>query len=152
MGKKKNNRKRKTGWALTKRYPHERHPAHYRIVGDCKGKQNDEIEYITFTHSSEVVLSDSGTVKTVCMYENVSKSEREQKKQGVLSVDKHRSYAYPKVYEGKRSALGAETKEFSYADDRDKLRSDELFATLPREKVLKTGGNLKHKNKSEKNT
>lgn len=45
---KKNNRNRKnTGWAKTKSYPHERHPATYRR----KSAGSDDIEYITFTHS-----------------------------------------------------------------------------------------------------
>ena len=60
MSKKKNNRKRTTGWAKTKSYPHERHPATYRR----KGVGSDDIEYITFTHSAEVDF-DNKKVKTI---------------------------------------------------------------------------------------
>ena len=70
----KNNRKRPTGWAWTKKYPHERHPATYRR------KDGDEIEYITFTHSDEVDFGGKGKVRTVPMLDNISPSERKKNK------------------------------------------------------------------------
>ena len=76
MAKKKNNRKRTTGWAKTKSYPHERHPATYRR----KGVGSDDIEYITFTHSDEVDL-DNKKVRTVPMLDNVSPAERRKNKE-----------------------------------------------------------------------
>ena len=64
----KKNRKRLSGWAKTKKYPHERHPANYvRTVGD-------KIEYITFTHSPEVHLSNGAVVQTVPMSDKDRKS------------------------------------------------------------------------------
>ena len=74
---KKNNRSRKnTGWAKTKSYPHERHPATYRR----KSAGSDDIEYITFTHSPAVELKGGKTERTVPMLDNVSPAERKKNK------------------------------------------------------------------------
>lgn len=142
MAKKKNNRKRKTGWAQTKWYPHGRHPAHY------KWKGNDEIEYITFTHSPEVQLKSGKVERTVPMLDNVSKKEREENKRKGLKQGENRSYAYPKVYEGKRSALGKESDEFAPVPF-DNARIGTMYEVFPREKVPKTGGKTNYKKKKK---
>lgn len=130
MAKKKNSRKRKsTGWAKTKWYPHGRHPAHYRSKG------GDEIEYITFTHSPEVQLKGGKVERTVPMLDNVSKTEREENKRKGLKAGENRSYAYPKVYEGKRSALGAESEEFEPVPF-DNARIGKMYEVLDRKSVV----------------
>lgn len=144
MAKKKNNRKRTTGWAKTKSYPHERHPATYR----CKGTGNDDIEYITFTHSKEVDFGKK-KVRTVPMSDNVSRKEREENKQKGRKFGENRSYAYPKVFVGKRSALHKETDEFDPVEF-DKRRIGKMFDIFPRENVPVTGSKSKHRQRQKK--
>lgn len=136
---KKNNRKRSTGWAKTKKYPHERHPANYiRKVGD-------KIEYITFTHSPEVHLSNGAVVQTVPMSDNVSKVERERAKREGKTRFETRSYAYPVVFEGKRSALHNEIVGEFEPTPFDKSRIETMFKIFPRVSVLVTGGSGHYK-------
>ncbi len=130
---KKKNRKRSTGWAKTKSYPHERHPATYRR------KNGDEIEYLTFTHSNEVDFGEKGKVRTVPLMDNISPAERKKNKAQGIKRGQNRSYAYPKVFVGNRSALGAETDEFDPIDF-DKRRIGKMFETFPHESVPTTGG------------
>lgn len=142
MSKKKNNHKRNSGWAFTKWFPHGNHPAHYQK----KKTGGDDVEYITFTHSPEVQLKGGKSERTVPMLDNVSKKEREENKRKGLKTGENRSYAYPKVYEGKRSALGAESKEFDPVPF-DKERIGKMYEVFPRESVPKTGGKTKYKKK-----
>ena len=141
MSKKKNNRKRTTGQAKTKSYPHERHPATYRR----KGVGSDDIEYITFTHSAEVDF-DNKKVRTVPLLDNVSPAERQKNKEQGKKPGENRSYAYPKVFDGKRSALHKETDEFEPVEF-DKKRIKTMFEVLPRENVPFTGGKSKYRQK-----
>ena len=143
MAKKKNNRKRTTGWAKTKSYPHERHPATYRR----KGAGNDDIEYITFTHSPEVQLKNGKFERTVPMLDNISPAERKKNKEQGKKFGENRSYAYPKVFVGKRSALQKETDEFEPVEF-DKKRIGKMFEVFPRENVPLTGGKSKYKRKN----
>ena len=88
---KKNNRNRKnTGWAKTKSYPHERHPATYRR----KSAGSDDIEYITFTHSPAVELKGGKTERTVPMLDNVSPAERKKNKAEGKKFGENRSYGF----------------------------------------------------------
>lgn len=140
---KKNNRNRKnTGWAKTKSYPHERYPATYRR----KSAGSDDIEYITFTHSPAVELKGGKTERTVPMLDNVSPAERKKNKAEGKKFGENRSYAYPKVFVGKRSALQKESDEFEPVDF-DKKRIGKMFETFPRENVPVTGGKAKYKQK-----
>ncbi len=137
----KNNRRRKTGgWAKTKSYPHERHPANYvRKVGD-------KVEYITFTHSPQIQLSDGCLViQTIPMSDNISKKEREKAKREGKSRFENRSYAYPVVFEGKRSALHNEVVGEFEPTPFDKARIDTMFKILPRVPVTVTGGKGQYK-------
>lgn len=130
----KRNRKRSTGWAHTKKYPHRSHPANYvRNVGD-------KIEYITFTHSPEVHLSNGAIVRTVPMADNVSRIEREKAKREGKTRFETRSYAYPVVFEGKRSALDKEIENEFEPTPFDKARIETMFKILPRVNVVSTGG------------
>ena len=140
MARKKNNRKRSTGWARTKEYPHKKHPATY------KRKNCDEIEYITFTHSDEVDLGKKGKIRTVPLLDNISPAERKKNKEQGKKQGENRTYAYPKVFVGKRSALGRESDEFDPVDF-DKKRIGKMFDVFPREKVPTTGGKGQHKKK-----
>ena len=140
--KKKPNRKRSTGWAWTKKYPHENHPATYRR------KNGDEIEYLTFTHSDEIDFGKNGKVQTVPLLDNISPAEREKNKAQGLKHGENRSYAYPKVYDGKRSALGAETDKFEPVDF-DKKRIGKMFEVFPRENVPTTGGGGQNRKKKK---
>lgn len=120
------NRKRRTGWAKTKRYPHERHPANYvRKVGD-------KIEYITFTHASNVTLPNGAVLQTVPMSDNISKAEREKAKREGKTRFETRSYAYPVVFVGQRSALGKEINNDFEPTPFDKVRIDTMFKVFPR--------------------
>ena len=109
--------RKKSGFARTKNYPHKRHPATYNRIG------NDEIEYITFTHHNPAKINDK-TYNTLPLSTNIDVSER----------GKSKSYAFPKVFVGKRSALGKEDKNLSLTKE-DKKFVDSLFKTLPKEKV-----------------
>ena len=134
------NRKRKSGWAHTKRYPHGGHPANYKRNGD------DLVEYITFTHSPEVELYKDRKVQTVPLKDNISVSEREENRRRGLKAGENRSYAYPKVFVGKRSALGKEVDGFNPTVF-DKLRIEKMFKYFDREQVSETGGMQKYKKK-----
>lgn len=141
---KKNNRKRKSsGWAKTKNYPHERHPATYRR----KGSKNDDIEYITFTHSPEVDLGNK-KIRTVPLLDNISPDERRRNKAQGKKFGENRTYAYPKVFVGKRSALHEEINEFDPVDF-DKKRISKMFKVFPRENVPLTGGKGKYRKKKK---
>ena len=141
MAKKKNNRKRTTGWARTAFFPHKKHPATYRR----KGVGSDEIEYLTFTHKDEVDLSNK-KVRTVPMLDNISPAERRKNKEQGKKPGENRSYAYPKVFVGKRSALKEESDEFDPVEfDKDRIKT--MFDIFPRENVPVTGGKTKFKKK-----
>lgn len=144
MAKKNRRRKGKSGWAKTKTYPHERHPAAYKHVG----ADNDSIEYITFTHSEEVDMGKKGKVQTVPMLDNISPTERAKNKQEGKKFGENRSYAYPVVFVGRRSSLGAETDEFEPVDF-DKERVKKMFLVFPRENVPVTGGKSKYRQKKK---
>lgn len=137
---KKNNRRRKAGgWAKTKKYPHKRHPANYvRKVGD-------KIEYITFTHSPEVHLSNGAVAQTVPMSDSVSKKEREENIRKGLKRGENRSYAYPVVFEGKRSALDKEIENEFEPTPFDRARIETMFKIFPRVNVVSTGGAGKYR-------
>lgn len=140
MANKYSRQRKSGGWARTKRYPHERHPANYvRINGD-------NVEYITFTHSEEVVLPNGALIQTVPMLDNVSKVEREENKRKGLKQGENRSYAYPVVFVGKRSALHNEiVGEFDPVPF-DKARIDTMFKVFPRVSVKFTGNGKGNKN------
>ena len=130
---KKNRARKSSGFAFTKKYPHENHPANYNRIG------NDDIEYLTFTHSEKVDLPNGKKVKTIPLKSNISPSER----------GKRKSHVFPKVFQGKRSALGKDTKEFSLPPE-DKDTISRLFRDLPKERVRYTGSKFKDKKKPRK--
>ena len=134
-----NRRRKSSGWAHTKVFPHAKHPARYRR----KGAGSDDIEYITFTHSDVVDLGDK-QVRTVPMLDNISPEERRKNKAEGKAFGENRSYAYPKVFVGKRSALHKETDKFDPVDF-DKQRIETMFEIFPREDVPVTGGKSKYK-------
>ena len=113
-------RKRKSGgFADTKNYPHKNHPAKYnRLRGDF-------VEYITFTHSDLVKLKNK-EYETIPLTSNIDEQERKKTKKI--------SYAFPKVFVGKRSSLGKENKNYSLVKKDNEIVNN-LFKTLPRENV-----------------
>lgn len=135
---------RKAGWADTTAYPHKNHPAHYRRCS----KDRDAIDYLTFTHSSRVDLGKK-QVYTIPLSESISKAERTRNRAG---ADKKRSYVYPRVFHGKRSALGKESDKYEPTEE-DAQTIDALFATLEHEDVPDYGGKGKlaapHKKKKD---
>ena len=133
----KNKRKKKQdGFAKTKHYPHRSHPANYKKLG------NDDIEYITFTHHDVVDIGGKKYI-TIPLSDNIEKKVREKNK----GKDKKEiSYAYPKVFVGKRSALGSEAREFSLTSE-DVKKVNYLFKTLPKEKVRYSSNSKKAKKK-----
>lgn len=139
MGKKYNRKRKSGGWAKTKKYPHERHPANYvRTNGD-------NIEYLTFTHEPEVKLPNGAVIQTVPMSDNVSKLEREKAKREGKNRYETRSYAYPVVFEGKRSALHNEVAGEFEPTPFDKDRIDTMFRVFPRVNVKYTGNGKRNK-------
>ena len=139
---KRQSRKR-GGWAYTKRYPHKNHPARYRYTKN----NNDDIEYITFTHSEQVVIIDEKGKKTIVdtipLNDNISPSERKKKGDN--------SYVFPYLYEGKRHSLGEETKDFNLTE-KDKSWVDFLFDFLGlfgKKKVNYSSNSNKKKNKKK---
>lgn len=73
------------------------------------------------------------------MSDNVSKIEREENKRKGLKRGENRSYAYPVVFVGKRSALHKEIKGFEPTPF-DKARIETMLKILPRVEVPTTGG------------
>lgn len=160
---KKNTR----GWSRTKKYPHKRHPANY------KRKVGDKIEYITFTHSPVVELNNDNVlpksiigaipnsrisynsqgnmcITTIPMCDNVSKVEREKAKREGKTRLETRSYVFPVVFEGRRSALHSEIiGEFDPVPV-DKEHINLCFAALPHAQINTTGGAGQYKKKNGK--
>ena len=132
----KNNRGRSTGWARTKKFPHARHPAFYK-----KKSKNNEIEYITFTHSDEVDFDSDNENKPI-EHHDIVKPRKLSKNISKNKGDKKDSYVVPRVYEGQRSALGQNTDEFGY-DNSDKAIIDDVFNNAPRYKVPFTSNSNK---------
>ena len=129
---KKNNRKRSTGWAHTKQFPHKRHPAYFRKTGQ------DDIEYVTFTHSEKVDFDKDNKAKPIEKHDIV---ETRRLKVNIDKTEKNKgeySHVVPRVYEGKRSALGAGTNTYKLAED-DKPTVDYIFKKGKRNKVPRTG-------------
>lgn len=112
----KKRTRRKQGFAHTHSYPHANHPTLYRKL------TADDIRYITFTHHENVELNNKKYI-TINLGANINPKEKNSP-----------SYIFPKVFEGKRSALGAETKEFRIPSDKI-VFINELFETLPVESV-----------------
>ena len=130
-------------WAYTKHFPHKLHPAVFKR----KSRTNRDIEYLTFTHSEEVNLGNK-VVETIPLYDNISPKERSENKAKGLKPGENRSYVYPRVFEGKREALGkgAPKGEFEPVPiDVEKINI--YFEVLPHQKVPITGGKGKLKNK-----
>lgn len=123
----RNKRKKKSGFADTKDYPHRRHPANYRRLNN-----DDDIEYIVFTHHPEVDLKTKKVI-TIPLHENLNPKER---------INNNTSYAYPKRYVGKRSSLGRERNDLSFVNE-DKKIVYKLFQTLPTEFVRYSNKNKK---------
>lgn len=96
MARKSKTRSRSDGWAITSFSSHKRHPAYYR-------KKNDNIEYVTFTHSEEVAFSPTDKVRTKKLKHNIDKK----------SKDSRYSHVVPRVYYGSRDSLGRETNKYS---------------------------------------
>lgn len=135
---KKNNRKRSTGWAHTKKYPHKNHPAYFRKTGQ------DDVEYVTFTHSYEVDFDKDNKAKPIEKHDIV---KAQKLKVNIDKTEKNKgeySHVVPRVYEGKRSALGAGTNKYKLAED-DKTTVDYIFKNGKRYKVPRTGNKPKNK-------
>lgn len=122
----KNNRKR-SGFADTKEVPHKKHPAYY------KNRKGDDIEYLTFTHHDLVNLGNK-EIKTRSLSSNINPKER----------GKSITYVYPKVYRGKRGALGKRRDDLSFVD-KDKEIIEQLFNELPVEEINYTSNSKKKK-------
>ena len=135
---KKNNRKRSTGWAHTKKYPHKNHPAYFRKTGP------DDVEYVTFTNSCEVDFDKDNKAKPIEKHDIV---KAQKLKVNIDKTEKNKgeySHVVPRVYEGKRSALGAGTNKYKLAED-DKTTVDYIFKNGKRYKVPRTGNKPKNK-------
>ena len=123
--RKQNHKRSKDGFADTKAYPHKNHPAYYRRI------KNDDIEYITTTHHSKVLLGGK-EIKTIPLTSNIKPEER----------GKSISYVYPKRYVGKRSALKKERDDLSFVAEDKKIVSN-LFDKLPTENIRYTSNSKK---------
>ena len=92
---------------------------------------------------------DNKKVRTVPMLDNVSPAERRKNKEQGKKFGENRSYAYPEVFVGKRSALHNETKEFEPVEF-DKKRIKKMFEIFPRENVPVTCGKTKYRQRQKK--
>ncbi len=90
-------------------------------------------------------MSNGAVIQTIPMADNVSKIEREKAKREGKSRFETRSYAYPVVFEGKRSALHSEVVGEFDPIPFDKDRIETMFKILPRISVSVTGGSGKYK-------
>ena len=139
-GTKKNRQRHTTGFAATKKVPHENHPAFYVKVPKT-GKSKCPIKYVTFTHSSEVQLPENEKVPTIPLPDNINPAERgKTDKEGNTLV----SHVYPRVYEGERGALGSEKKEFNLTKASRKV-VEQVFQESPTVQVKYTGNSKKKK-------
>lgn len=120
---------RKTGWAHTKWYPMKRHPAYYKREG------KDDIKYVTFTHSAEVKFENGDHEKTERL--NVNIDRKPKKNDGY-------SHIVPRVYHGKRSALGKETNEYRL-DKSDYSKVESVFKSGKVYYVSRTSNSKKKK-------
>ena len=143
MAKKKNNRKRLTGWAHTKKYPHKNHPAYFRKKGQ------DDIEYVTFTHSSEVDFDKDNKKKPIEKHDKVVTKKLNKNIDSKRKGDSKYSHIVPRVYEGTRSALGTGTNDYKL-DNADIPLVDSIFQNAKRYKVPFTGNKPKKKKKPHK--
>lgn len=125
--KKRNIKRKSTGFANTKRFPHVEHPAHYRYLDN-----RDNIEYLTFTHTPDVVIINGIKYEVIPLSSNINPKER----------GKSKSYVFPRRFVGKRSALGKENKNYSLTNE-DKKTVDNLFKELPTVKVKYSNKNKK---------
>lgn len=126
---KKNNRKRSFGWADTKRIPHKKHPANFRR----NGRDSDNVKYLTFTHSPIIEIKVGDKIKvvhTIPLTDNISKKERAENKRNGLKAGENRSYVFPLVFNGSRSALGKNNEDYSPVPA-DRVIIDTLFLALP---------------------
>ena len=122
--------RKKTGFADTKRVPHENHPAHYRKTG------KDNIEYVTTTHHNPVIIKGK-EIKTIPLNNNFDPNDKED------------AYLFPVVYEGKRSALGKEKSNYRVSkEDVDLINT--IYNTAPRQKVSKTSNSKKEAKKKKR--
>lgn len=129
----RNKNKKTSGFADTRDYPHKDHPANYRLTG------RDSIEYITFTHWPQVKLKNGKVIDTIPLTSNIDPRERKTDKNII-------SYAYPKEFVGKRSALGKKRTDLSLVP-KDKEIVDILFLELPTQHVQYSNKNRKKKYK-----
>lgn len=160
-------KKRTRGFAHTKKYPHKNHPANY------EGDGGDNIVYATFTHSPVIELKNNTAlpksiinaipngrisynaqgnmcITTIPLCDNVSKVEREKAKREGKTHLESRSYVFPVVFEGRRSALHSEiVGEFDPVPV-DKEHINLCFAALPHVQINTTGGAGHYKKKNGK--
>lgn len=129
------NRKNRTGWARTKKTPHENHPAFFKR----DNRDSDRIKYVTFTHSQEVNL-EGAVIKTIKLNNNISNSPKEEGRD---------TYVFPRVYEGKRSSLGGNASEFKFSSSEDKNLIHNMIDTMPTIKINYIS-NSSSKNKKKK--
>jgi hypothetical protein len=133
----KQRKKRSTGWAKTKRIPHKRHPALFRK------KSGDDIEYITFTHS-KIVDFDKDNKKKPLEKHDIVKAEPLNVNIGNDEKGEKLSYVVPRVYDGKRSALGEGTTDYKL-DKSDESLIDKIFETGKHYKVEYSGNSKNDK-------
>ena len=129
MPKNNRNRKGKSGWVDTRKRPHKQHPANYKR----KTVNDDNVKYLTFTHSSAVETVINGkkyVVHTIPLTDNISIKERAENRRKGLKPGENRSYVFPLVYNGSRSSLGKNNDDYSPVLA-DKIIIDTLFLSLP---------------------
>lgn len=115
------NHKKNKGFATTNKFPHKKHPAYFRKTGE------DEIEYVTFTHSDIVNLINEKNVPTRRLDVSV-----DYKNKG----DNKYSHVVERVYMGKRSSLGKGTNQYKL-DKKDIDKVKDVFENATRRIVPK---------------
>lgn len=112
---KKNNRNQKrSDFAWTKWFPHARHPAYF------KRKGNNNIEYVTFTSSSNPIINGKN-VEFKKLKHNIDPSQ-----EGISN-----SHVLNRVYVGNRDALDKRIKGYKISQA-DKKTIEDIFNTAPK--------------------
>ena len=112
-------RSKSNGFARTKRYPFENHPAYF----EKQGNSSDDVKFVTFTHSNKVTLKNGDILETIQLSKNIDENVRyelDEKKRE--KTDRDDSYMVKRTYVGKRSSLGSTIRNYSiHSDDKEKV-------------------------------
>lgn len=124
------HKRKRSGFARTKRYPFKQHPAYYRYIS------SDDIEYVTFTKRDPANI-DGKIVSVRKLSDNIDPKKRGKEPSNVIEL----------VFLGKRSSLHRNEPTYKFSDKRDKTIVEDILNSSFRVKVNYTSNSKKKKNK-----